>query len=124
MAKAPLAVRLMHHAQREANRFRKVLKGKDPVKEAAEVLAGIPILYEAVRKYIPDIKLPRMTAERAALQAYATMVQQGRIGINRNGKTRRAGRYSLQCHKPLARKDRILLSCMSFSLEFCLTFLE
>ncbi len=89
--RSPLAERMMHHAQAEANRIRRTVKGKSNTKEAAEVMASVLIALETARKYVPTARIPRMTAKRAALEAYIAMMQEGRYGINLNGSTKRRG---------------------------------
>lgn len=91
MRRSTLADRMMHHARAEANRFRRVLRKPTTDAEAAQDLASVLIFMETAMRYVPTARIPRMTAERNALDAYIKMMQQGRIGVNRNGTIRRAG---------------------------------
>lgn len=89
--KGSLAHRMMTHARAEANRFRRVLRKPTTDAEAAQDLASVLIFMETAMRYVPTARIPRMTAQRNALEAYIKMMQQGRIGVNRNGTIRRAG---------------------------------
>lgn len=89
--KGSLAHRMMTHARAEANRFRRVLRKPTTDAEAAQDLASVLIFMESAMRYVPSVHLPRMTAKRNALEAYIKMMQNGRIGVNRNGTIRRSG---------------------------------
>lgn len=108
---------MMHHAQAEANRIRRTVKGKSNAKEAAEVMASVLIALETARKYLPTARIPRMTAKRAALEAYIAMMQEGRYGINRNGSTKRRGLTEAEIEATIARVQEIMQNDFAFAVK-------
>lgn len=89
--RSTLEERMIRYCRSEANRIRRSIKGSGTPQEAAQVMASVLVMMNAARKYVDGVRLPRLTAKRAALEAYVRMMQEGRIGVNRNGSLKRSG---------------------------------